>query len=294
MPERAVVLGGGGFIGSHIADELSAAGCDVVVFDRFKSKWLTQKQEMIVGDVLDIDKLSEALIGASLVVNCAAIADLNAARDLPMLTANVNIVGNINVLEVCRKLNVKHYVYASSIYVNSDKGGFYRCSKQAAEAYVEEYFKRYGLAYTILRYGSLYGPRSDDSNGLYRIVKNAILNNEIIVDVNPESLREYINVLDAAKLTAALTIAPPKNGALVITGAESVRMDDLLKTLAEILSISNSRISYNYKECDGHYIRTPYSFKRQLSKKINPNAYIDIGQGLLELIEEVSQKYAQG
>ena len=73
-----------------------------------------------------------------------------------------------------RQTDFNRYIYASTVYVYSRDGGFYRCSKQAAEHYVEEYQRSYGLDYTILRYGSLYGPRSDHRNGLYRIVKNAL------------------------------------------------------------------------------------------------------------------------
>ena len=69
---------------------------------------------------------------------------------------------------------VKKFVYASTVYVNSKEGGFYRCSKSASENYVEEYSNFYHLDYTILRFGSLYGPRSDDSNGLLNIVRNAV------------------------------------------------------------------------------------------------------------------------
>ena len=88
-------------------------------------------------------------------------------------------MGNLNVLEACRTNNVRRFIYASTVYVHSRQGGFYRCSKQASEAYVEEYQKIFGLDYTILRYGSLYGPRADHNNGLYRIIKSALENGKV-------------------------------------------------------------------------------------------------------------------
>ena len=110
----------------------------------------------------------------------------------------MSLTANVNVLESCRLNNVTRFLFASSVYVHSREGGFYRCSKQASEAYIEEYKRIYGLNYTILRYGSLYGPRTDNSNGLYRIINSALKNGVISYEGHPESMREYIHVEDAA------------------------------------------------------------------------------------------------
>ena len=76
-------------------------------------------------------------------------------------------------MDACLKHNIKRFIYISTIYVYSKDGGFYRCSKQSAEHYVEEYKKTFNLDYTILRFGSLYGPRANATME-YRIVKHAI------------------------------------------------------------------------------------------------------------------------
>mgnify|MGYP001196472705 CR=1 FL=1 len=175
----ATVIGGSGFIGSHVADQLSQEGYQVRIFDRKDSPWKRTDQEMIVGDLLNNDLLNNVVAGSEVVYNFAALADLNLAVDQPIKTAEINILGNLNVLEACRISKVKRFVYASTVYVYSREGGFYRCSKQASEAYVEEYQKTYGLDYTIIRYGSLYGPRADNTNGLFRIVDNALKNGKI-------------------------------------------------------------------------------------------------------------------
>ena len=169
-----LVLGGSGFLGSHVADQLTLAGHHVRIFDRMPSPWLHQDQQMILGDLLDHATLDQAIDGCEIVYNFAAIADLDEALDKPLETARVNVLGNVHVLEACRKARVKRYLYASTVYVYSREGGFYRCSKQSAEQYVEEYQRRYGLDYTILRYGSLYGPRTDKKNGIWRIIERAL------------------------------------------------------------------------------------------------------------------------
>lgn len=190
--QTACVVGGSGFLGSHVADKLSDAGIAVRVYDRGRSRWLRPDQEMIVGDILDVERLTEAITGSNVVYNFAAVADLNDALNKPVETAQVNVLGTVNVLEACRVHSVRRFVYASTVYVYSREGGFYRCSKQAAESYVEEYQRAFDLDFTILRYGSLYGPRADASNGLYRIVRDALMRGSISYDGNPESIREYI------------------------------------------------------------------------------------------------------
>lgn len=92
--KKAVVVGGSGFIGSHVADHLSDSGYRVRVYDRFPSQWIRQDQEMVVGDILDESLLQEAIVGAEAVYNFAALADLNKALDEPLKTIEVNILGN--------------------------------------------------------------------------------------------------------------------------------------------------------------------------------------------------------
>jgi len=117
--KKAVVVGGSGFIGSHVADHLSEAGYQVTIYDRDQSKWLRSDQKIVIGDVLDGDKLNSTIAGAEVVYNFAALADLNQALDQPLKTVNINILGNMNVLEACRSHNIKRFIYASTVYVHS-------------------------------------------------------------------------------------------------------------------------------------------------------------------------------
>ncbi len=284
---KVTVIGGSGFLGSHVADQLSIAGHQVTIFDRTLSPWLRDDQSMVIGELLDNDKLNEAIAGADAVYNFAAIADLNEALKKPVDAVRVNILGNTLALEMCKTHNVKRFVYASTVYVNSREGGFYRCSKQASEGFVEEYQRVYGLDYTILRYGSLYGPRSNENNGLYRIVRNALENKEVHYEGHPESRREYVHVEDAAR--ASVDVLNPEfcNESIVLTGQESMRVYDMLHMLAEILGIHDA-VRFVESEYEGHYVRTPYAYQPKLGRKFIPPVHVDLGQGLLQLIEEIS------
>ena len=136
---KVTVLGGSGFLGSHVADELSKRGHKVIIFDKKKSKWIRSDQKMFIGNILNPNDLENVIKNTDVVFHFAALADLDQALKNPINTVKVNILGTVQVLELCRKHNVKRFIHASTIYVNSTDGGFYRSSKKAAEDYVEEY-----------------------------------------------------------------------------------------------------------------------------------------------------------
>ena len=79
MPQNILIIGGGGFIGSHTADELSKRGHNVRIFDQVNSEWLKHSQEMFIGDYLDIEQLNQAMNDIDVVYNFAAIADIGEA-----------------------------------------------------------------------------------------------------------------------------------------------------------------------------------------------------------------------
>ena len=289
MIKKAVVVGGSGFIGSHVADHLSDAGYQVIIYDKTKSQWLRNDQEIIIGDVEDSEKLNQAIVDAEVVYNFAALSDINQALKQPLKTININIVGNLNVLEACRANKVKRFIYASTVYVHSREGGFYRCSKQASEAYVEEYQKIYGLDYTILRYGSLYGPRADKTNGLYRVVQSALKNGVVSYEGDIDAMREYIHVEDAARASIKALNDEFINESVVLTGQEPMKVIDMLKILSEILGLPPESVKFSEDKYAGHYIRTPYAYQPKLGRKYIPPMHVDLGQGLLQIINEINQ-----
>ncbi len=287
------VLGGSGFLGSHVCDALTRSGFQVRIFDTMASPWKLPEQEMVVGDIQAGDELESAIAGCAFVYNFAALADLDAARKRPVDTVRINILGNVRALEVCRAHHVTRYIYASTVYVHSRDGGFYRCSKQAAEQYVEEYQRTYGLDFTVLRYGSLYGPRSDASNGLYRVVKRALETGRVSYEGSVEAMREYIHVEDAARASVAALADEFRNQHVVLTGQEPMRVVDLLKMLAEILGLPQA-VDFIHTDQPGHYVRTPYHYNPRLGHKYVPPMHVDLGQGLLQLIEEVQSARGGG
>lgn len=282
----ACVVGGSGFLGSHVADKLSDAGYWVRIFDQQPSPWIRSDQEMIVGNLLNQNEVDEAVRGAEVVYNFGALADLNEGLKRPVETVRINVLGNVHVMEACKRFGVNRFVYASTVYVYSRDGGFYRCSKQSAEHYVEEYQKVYGLDYAILRYGSLYGPRAGSSNAMYRLVEQALEKGWLEYEGSPDSLREYIHVEDAALASVAALGDEFRNQSVVLTGQEPMRVVDMLEMLREILGLSDA-VKFISGQQPGHYVRTPYAYEPKLGRKYVPPMHVDLGQGLMQLIEHV-------
>jgi len=292
MTASVIVFGGSGFLGSHVADALSAAGFKVKIFDREKSPYVRPDQEMIVGDIMNQEQVIEAASGCCYIYNFAGIADINDAKNRPVDTAAVNVLGNVHALEAARINQAERFVFASSLYVYSESGSFYRASKQAAERFVETYRERYGLNYTILRYGSLYGRRADVRNGIYRLLKDALEKKTITYSGSRAAMREYIHVSDAAKLSVQVLGREFANRHLVLTGQERLSVENLMRMISEMIP-GGAELHFLDKADDGHYVMTPYAFHPKVGYKLVSNDFVDLGQGLLDCMAEIHEKAHQ-
>ena len=293
---NVIVFGGSGFLGSHVADALSEAGHNVKIYDIRESPYLKPTQKMIKGDILDAKNVDEALRDVEVVYNFAGIADIDEASQKPLETVKYNILGNTMVLEASRKHKVKRFVYASTIYVYSDAGSFYKCSKSACEQYIETYQKQYGLEYTILRYGTLYGTRADEKNSVYRFIRQAITEKKIAYIGNGDEIREYINVFDAAKASVEILSDEFINENVIFTGHYPMKVHELCMMIREILK-EDIKFEFVMPKSDNpmsHYTITPYTFMPKVGKKYVKHYYTDMGQGLLLCMQEIFDKVHNG
>ena len=226
-----------------------------------------------------------------MVYNFVAIANLDDAIHDPINAMNINVMGNLNILEACKNnANIKRFVYASSAYALSSEGSFYGISKQSSEKLTEEYYKRYGLKYTVIRYGSLYGERASHNNYIYNLLNDAIRNGELSYKGDGEDLREYIHAADAAKLSVdILEDVQYENEHIILTGTERLKRIELLTMINEIMQ-NKLNVKQISDDNMGHYKITPYSYHPTVAKKLVANPYIDLGQGLLECIQEIHKE----
>lgn len=288
-PKNILITGGSGFIGSHVADIFSDSGHNVVIFDIRESPYIKPGQEFVSGDILDASALNKATKGIDVVFHFAALADIDIAEGKPYDAMNINIMGTVNVLEAARKFGVEKIVFASSIYVCSRTGSFYKVSKHAGELIVEEYSNQYNLKYNILRFGTLYGPRSDHHNSVYRFLKSALEDKKICIKSEGKEIREYIHVIDAARICLKIVEDEIDNETLILTGHHRMRVSELLDMINEVMNNSID-IEYNVigdKASGSHYNGTPYSYIPRMGKKIITNTYCDLGQSLVEILHEI-------
>ena len=182
--KKILVVGGAGFIGSHIVDELIKEDVkQVIVYDNFcRGTMMNLKNALkdsrvriyeIGGDIMQTDILNNAVKESDCVFHLAALWLLQ-CHEFPRSAFDVNIKGTYNVLESCRDNNIQRLVYSSSASVYGDavelpmteehpfnNRTFYGATKIAGEAMCRAFNERYNVPYVGLRYMNVYGPRQD-------------------------------------------------------------------------------------------------------------------------------------
>ena len=218
---RAIVTGGAGFIGSHVARALLDVGADVDVVDNLASG---KRENLPDGARLHERDIREPLddlfadLRPEVCLHLAAQIDVRVSVARPEFDADVNVVGTIRVLEAARHHGM-HVVFASTggaIYGDCERPAReddarrpiapYGTSKLAAEEYVSTYNRLYGTRHVSLRYGNVYGPRQDPHGeaGVVAIFFNA-LSEERAPKIfgDGTQTRDYVYVDDVARATVA-------------------------------------------------------------------------------------------
>jgi UDP-glucose 4-epimerase len=191
------VIGGAGFIGSNLVDELMVQGFEVTVLDNLLdgkvenlSRWRgNPKLEFIKGDAKDFDIVRRVCDHKDWVFNLAAMARIQPSITDPRFALENNIIASVNVLEACRLGEVKRYVYSASSSVTGDNGAEladnnipvdedtprdlkspYALSKVFGEDLAELYQRLYGMSTCSLRYFNVYGPRHQESGSYATVI----------------------------------------------------------------------------------------------------------------------------
>jgi UDP-glucose 4-epimerase len=241
---------------------------------------------MVIGSVLDAEAVKTAMEGCQAVYHLAALADINKAIHNPRETIEINIMGTLNMLEAAREHKIQRFVFASSIYVYSNQGSFYRTSKQACEHLIHDYHERFDLDFTVLRFGSLYGPRADEGNGVRRLLVQALSKSKIDYFGSGEEVREYIHVLDAAAMSVDVLADDFANQFIHLTGRERMTSRDMLAMINEIMG-GKIELALNSSGQHGHYVQTPYNYTPKLGRRLMRSTYIDLGLGLLDCLQDL-------
>ena len=289
-----LILGGSGFIGFSLVKKLHEQGYSSIYIGDIKppKEFLPKGVFYLQCDITDENSVASLFKESSpqVVYNLAGFANLDTAIKFPKTTMELNVLGNINLLDESVKSGVELFVYASSAYAMNDKGSFYGISKLTSEKIVEEYYKQHNLNYSILRYGSIYAAVDFDNNYLFQLVKSAIETETIIHKGDGEELREYVHVKDVSELSVRVMENKDFwNSSLMLTGNERMKRKELFEMIREIIGNNKLEIQYLDEGYSNHYKYTPYSFQGTSAKKITANPHYDMGQGVLECVQKVME-----
>jgi len=119
-------------------------------------------------------------------------------------------------------------------------------------------------------------------------VQSALKNGFVSYKGDVDAMREYIHVEDAARASVNALNDEFINESVVLTGQEPMKVIDMLKILSEILGFSPKTVKFSEDKYTGHYVRTPYAYQPKLGKKYIPPIHVDLGQGLLQVIDDIS------
>lgn len=211
--KKCIVVGGAGFIGSHLVDRLVKEGAQVRVLDNFSCcdmNNMNDKAQYINQDICDYITLERNMAGYEYVFNTAAIARTPWCIDDPILCYRVNVLGTLHVLESARKNNFKRVILSSSNVVYAFDTP-YRTSKEAVERLSDTYNKMYKVSSIALRYSNVYGPRQLESgpspNVFAALRKSKKDYGKLLITGNGEQSRDYTHVYDivSGNIKAALS-----------------------------------------------------------------------------------------
>ena len=215
---KVLITGGAGFIGSNVADELLDKNYDVVIVDDLsngKEENIPEKAKFYKCDIRD-KKIYDIFQAEKpdIVIHNAAQLSVRVSVENPLMDADINIMGGLNVINACNETKIKKIIFASSggtVYgeqeyfpadENHPKNPVcpYGVAKLATENYLYYFYKTFGLEYISLRYANIYGPRQDPYGeaGVVAIFCRRILEGENPI-INGDGLqtRDYVYVGDA-------------------------------------------------------------------------------------------------
>lgn len=286
--KKILIFGGSGFLGKSLALASIEKGFNVSVFDLKNPE--IDDVNFLKGNISNPSDF-ENIGKYDYVINLAAIADIDEADLNFKKTIEVNLIGQINILDFVSRSNPKRFLFSSSMYVFGNLGGVYGATKRASEIITQEYSKKYGFDFTFLRYGSLYGPGSQSWNSIQKYIDDIYKNKKIIHWGTGEEVREYIHIYDAANLTIdSMLDESCKNKALTITGTQKVTSKEVLEMIFEMMELKPV-IKFEKKNDINHYKHSPYNHNFPLTgTKLMPKSHIDFGQGIFELMLEMGIK----
>jgi len=250
---RVLVVGGNGFIGSHVVDELAARGHRVTVLDRFSTapRYAAQGVEQVAGDALDRAVLAETIPGHEQVIHLVSTTSPATADDDPTIDLRTNVPASVELFQLAVEAGVERVIFASTggaIYGDQDAAFMheeleprpispYAIGKLAIEGYLRYFRRRFGLESVVLRISNPYGPRQGVGRrqGVIPIFLHEILAGRPLVVLGDGSMvRDYIAVGDVGRMVADVAGGRPAHHLYNVGSGRGVSLSELVATIREV------------------------------------------------------------
>lgn len=315
--KKVLVVGGAGFIGSHVVEELLKEDIGkVIIYDNFCRGTYENLSEALKdnrcsifevgGDILQADILNSAMKNVDYVIHLAALWLLQ-CHEYPESAFETNIRGTFNVLDACVRNNVKRLVFSSSasVYGNMitssydkisenhlyNNWTFYGATKIAGEHMFKAYHKRYGLDGVALRYMNVYGPRQDYKGAYVAVMMKTLdsirLRDSPVVYGDGNQSYDFIYVRDAARANICALKSNISFGFYNVGRGIKTSIKELVELTIKLVG---SSISIIYKEGSTFVtdrVGDPTAAEHDLLFKWN----VDLQEGLGKLIEWYKRQY---
>lgn len=275
---KVLIVGGAGFIGSHIANRLSSLSYKVAVLDVLstgKRENLDGAIELHLADTTDSRSVEKVLRKErpEIIINEAAKVYWQEKGKKPISDVSITVLGTLNLLENCVKYEVRKFIFASSISVYSPSNRVkvnegdtvsvenipqplfsYAITKSMAEQYARYFNKRFGLDYAILRYAHVYGPGQIGQKDVISTFINSLIHDKPLTVIGKGGqIRDYVYIDDVTDAT--IGAIGSGNGTFNIGGGRPVSVNHLIRVLEKISGKkAKVRNIKSKEECDGIYM----------------------------------------
>ncbi|MEK6823609.1 MAG: NAD-dependent epimerase/dehydratase family protein [Nanoarchaeota archaeon] len=298
---KILVTGGAGFIGSNLVDYLLEKGHGVSVIDNLstgKKEYLNKKTKFYCADILDDINFIFKKEKPEIVIHAAAQVMLRESIKNPIHDAKTNILGTLNVLEACRKNNVKKIVYTSTggarvgepEYLPVDEkhpinpSSPYGISKHTAEHYIQMYSQLNNLEHLIFCFGNVYGPRDDPKTGrvISALIEKMINGESPTIYGDGNQTRDFIYVLDLAEFIINSLEKNPKHKLFHLANGVQISVNEIFNKLKKILNFSGE---INYVPAIKGEVRDMVLDTALAKRELNWKPEHNLEQGLRETVK---------
>jgi len=284
---RVLITGGGGFIGSHLAERMRQQDYETLVFDQLEDKRKKGSSlEWVRGSVSsrqDLKKIKGQLNG---IVHLAAISRVSDGQKEPARCIEANVMGTVNILEVARSMKSRPWVILGS--TNEPPKNIYGLSKRICELCAQRYSQDYGIRIAALRFSTVYGSARDNSQKLIpKWITKALSGEQITID-NKERRFDFIYIDDLiAGIIAAVKLLEdtdrPVCQVIPICSGRAVNLGELAEV---IVGQADSDSSILVKQAKQEMNRMPDSQKAVRILNFRPQT--DIKRGIKLAIQDVN------